>query len=298
MIKDIHHDAQTRMQKSIESLRHNLAKVRTGRATSALVDHIKVQSYGSDVPLSQVASVAVSDARSLTISPWDKQMVAPIEKAIINSDLGLTPNTAGMTIRINIPPLTEERRKELTKVVHSEGEDAKVAIRNIRRDANQQVKELVKDKSITEDVVRRSEDEIQKMVRDAEVNAAEDKKKLELIQARNQGDAMVHSVRKSLTEYGDKIEAAEKTAIEAAIKEVEEAIKGDDKDAIEARTNALMTVSQKLGEKMYADMQAQQAAAGAAAGAAGAGAAGAGEAPKNDPKDADVVDAEFKEVKK
>ncbi|MEN9366109.1 MAG: molecular chaperone DnaK [Pseudomonadota bacterium] len=143
-----------------------------------------------------------------------------------------------------------------------------------------------------------SEDEIQKMVRDAEVNAAEDKKKLELIQARNQGDAMVHSVRKSLTEYGDKIEAAEKTAIEAAIKEVEEAIKGDDKDAIEARTNALMTVSQKLGEKMYADMQAQQAAAGVAAGAAGAGAAGAGEAPKNDPKDADVVDAEFKEVKK
>ena len=143
-----------------------------------------------------------------------------------------------------------------------------------------------------------SEDEIQKMVRDAEVNAAEDKKKLELIQARNQGDAMVHSVRKSLTEYGDKLDAAEKTAIEAAIKEVEEAIKGDDKDAIEARTNALMTVSQKLGEKMYADMQAQQAAAGAAAGAAGAGAAGAGEAPKNDPKDADVVDAEFKEVKK
>ena len=163
MIKDIHHDAQTRMQKSIESLRHNLVKVRTGRATSALVDHIKVQSYGSDVPLSQVASVAVSDARSLTISPWDKQMVAPIEKAIINSDLGLTPNTAGMTIRINIPPLTEERRKELTKVVHSEGEDAKVAIRNIRRDANQQVKDLMKDKTVTEDDVRRSEDDIQKM---------------------------------------------------------------------------------------------------------------------------------------
>ncbi|NRT57874.1 molecular chaperone DnaK [Sphaerotilus uruguayifluvii] len=139
-----------------------------------------------------------------------------------------------------------------------------------------------------------SEDEIQKMVRDAEVNAAEDKKKLEIIQARNQGDAMVHSVRKSLTEYGDKIEAAEKDAIEAAIKDVEEALKGDDKDAIEAKTNALMTVSQKLGEKMYADMQAQQAAAGAAGGAA----PGAGEAPKADPKDADVVDAEFKEVKK
>ncbi|MDQ5897867.1 MAG: molecular chaperone DnaK, partial [Pseudomonadota bacterium] len=142
-----------------------------------------------------------------------------------------------------------------------------------------------------------SEDEIQKMVRDAEVNAAEDKKKLEIIQARNQGDAMVHSVRKSLTEYGDKIEAAEKDAIEAAIKDVEEALKGDDKDAIEAKTNALMTVSQKLGEKMYADMQAQQAAAGAA-GAAGGAAPGAGEAPKTDPKDADVVDAEFKEVKK
>ena len=167
MIKDIHHDAQTRMQKSIESLRHNLAKVRTGRATSALVDHIKVQSYGSDVPLSQVASVAVSDARSLTITPWDKQMVAPIEKALINSDLGLTPNTAGMTIRINIPPLTEERRKELTKVVHSEAEDAKVAIRNIRRDANQQVKDLLKDKQVTEDDVRRSEDEVQKLTDNA-----------------------------------------------------------------------------------------------------------------------------------
>ena len=163
MINDIHKDAQTRMHKSIESLRHDLAKVRTGRATTALVDHIKVNSYGSDMPLSQVASVAVSDARSLTITPWDKQMVGAIEKALINSDLGLTPNTAGMTIRINIPPLTEERRKELTKVVHSEAEDAKVAIRNIRRDANQQVKDLQKDKAVTEDDVRRSEDDVQKM---------------------------------------------------------------------------------------------------------------------------------------
>ena len=138
-----------------------------------------------------------------------------------------------------------------------------------------------------------SEDEIQKMVRDAEANAAEDKKKLEVVQARNQGDAMVHSVRKSLTEYGDKLDAGEKDKIEAAIKDVEEALKGDDKDAIEAKTNALMTASQKLGEKMYADMQAQQAAAGGAAGAAPGG-----EAPKADPKDPDVVDAEFKEVKK
>ncbi len=163
MIKDIHKDAQTRMQKSIDALRHNLAKVRTGRATTALVDHIKVNSYGSDMPLSQVASVAVTDARSLTITPWDKQMVSAVEKALINSDLGLTPNTAGMTIRINIPPLTEERRKELTKVVHSEAEDAKVAIRNIRRDANQQVKDMLKDKAVTEDDVRKSEDDVQKM---------------------------------------------------------------------------------------------------------------------------------------
>ena len=163
MIKDTHKDAQARMQKSVESLRHNLAKVRTGRATTALVDHIKVNSYGSDMPLSQVASVAVTDARSLTITPWDKQMVGAVEKALINSDLGLTPNTAGMTIRINIPVLTEERRRELTKVVHAEAEDAKVAIRNIRRDANQQVKDLMKDKQVTEDDVRRSEDDVQKM---------------------------------------------------------------------------------------------------------------------------------------
>ena len=162
MIKDIHHDAQTRMQKSIESLRHNLAKVRTGRATSALVDHIKVQSYGSDVPLSQVASVAVSDARSLTISPWDKQMVAPIEKAIINSDLGLTPNTAGMTIRINIPPLTEERRKEIAKLAGKYAEQQKVAIRNVRRDANDDLKKAEKDSVITQDELHRMEGEIQK----------------------------------------------------------------------------------------------------------------------------------------
>ena len=163
MIKDTHKDAQARMHKSVEALRHNLVKVRTGRATTALVDHIKVQSYGSEVPLSQVASVAVNDARSLTITPWDKQMVSVIEKALINSDLGLTPNTAGLTIRINIPPLTEERRRELTKVVHVEAEDAKVAIRNIRRDANQQVKDMLKDKQVTEDDVRRSEDEVQKI---------------------------------------------------------------------------------------------------------------------------------------
>ncbi|MFN3888536.1 MAG: Hsp70 family protein, partial [Aquabacterium sp.] len=139
-----------------------------------------------------------------------------------------------------------------------------------------------------------SEDEIQKMVKDAELNAAEDKKKLEIVQAKNQGDSLVHSVRKSLTEYGDKLDAGEKEKIEAAIKEVEEALKGDSKDEIEAKTNALMTASQKLGEKMYADMQAAQGAAGAA-GATGAEAAGAADSK---PADDNVVDAEFKEVKK
>ena len=163
MLNEIKTDAKTRMAKSIDALRHDLTKVRTGRASTALVDHLKVNYYGSDMPLTQVASVAVTDARSLTITPWEKQMVSAVEKAIINSDLGLTPNTAGTVIRINLPALTEERRRELSKHVHSEGENAKVAIRNIRRDANHQVKELLKDKQVTEDDVRRSEEDIQKL---------------------------------------------------------------------------------------------------------------------------------------
>ena len=163
MINDIQKDAQTRMQKSIESLRHDLVKVRTGRASTALVDHIKVNYYGSDVPLSQVASVAVADARSLAITPWEKQIVGAVEKAILASDLGLTPNTAGTVIRLNLPALTEERRKELTKLVHGEGENTKVAIRNIRRDANHHVKELLKERKVTEDEAARSDADIQKM---------------------------------------------------------------------------------------------------------------------------------------
>ena len=163
MINDIHTDAQARMNKSIEALRHDLVKVRTGRASTALVDHLKVNYYGSDVPLSQVAGIAVSDARSLTITPYEKQIVSAVEKAILASDLGLTPNTAGTVIRLNLPALTEERRKELTKVVHGEGEDAKVAIRNIRRDANHQVKELLKEKKVTEDEAAKSEIDIQKV---------------------------------------------------------------------------------------------------------------------------------------
>ena len=163
MLNDIKKDAQTRMNKSVEAFRHDLTKLRTGRATTALVDHLKVNYYGSDMPLTQVATVSVSDARSLTITPWEKGMVAAVEKAILASDLGLTPNTAGTVIRINLPPLTEERRKELSKHVHAEGENAKVAIRNVRRDAIQQVKELLKEKLVTEDDVRRAEDEIQKL---------------------------------------------------------------------------------------------------------------------------------------
>ncbi|HUH89962.1 MAG TPA: ribosome recycling factor [Lysobacter sp.] len=163
MLNEIKKDAQTRMNKSIESLRHAMTKVRTGRASTSLVDHLKVNYYGSEMPLGQVASIAVNDARSLTITPWEKPMVAAVEKAIINSDLGLTPNTAGTVIRINLPALTEERRRDLSKMVHGEGEDTKVAIRNIRRDANQQVKELLKEKEASEDDVRRVEDEIQKL---------------------------------------------------------------------------------------------------------------------------------------
>ncbi len=167
MISDIHKDAQARMTKSVEALRHDLTKVRTGRASTALVDHLKVNYYGTDMPLTQVASIAITDARSLTITPWEKQMVAPVEKAILASDLGLTPTTAGTVIRINLPALTEERRKELSKHVHAEGENAKIAIRNIRRDGNHHVKELLKDKQVTEDEASRSESDIQKLTDNA-----------------------------------------------------------------------------------------------------------------------------------
>ena len=161
MINDIKKDTQSRMQKSVESLRTELTKLRTGRASTALVDHLKVNYYGSDMPLTQVASVTLADARSILITPWEKNMVGPIEKAIHGSDLGLTPNTAGTVIRINLPPLTEERRRDLSKHVSGEGENAKVAIRNIRRDALQQVKDLLKAKSISEDEERRAETDIQ-----------------------------------------------------------------------------------------------------------------------------------------
>ena len=163
MLNEIKKDAQARMGKSIESLRHALVKVRTGRANAGLVDSIKVSYYGSDMPLAQVASVAVTDARSITITPWEKQMVGPVEKAILASDLGLTPNTAGTVIRINIPALTEERRRELSKHVHGEGENAKIAVRNIRRDAMDKFKAMKKAGELTEDSQKTMEEDVQKL---------------------------------------------------------------------------------------------------------------------------------------
>ena len=162
-LNSIKNEAQARMTKCVESLRHELQRLRTGRASTALVESVRVNYYGNETPLSQVATVAVADARSLTITPWEKGMVGPIEKAILASELGITPTTAGTVIRINLPPLTEERRKELAKHVAHEGESAKVAVRNVRRDAMQHVKDLLKSKKITEDEERRSEDDVQKL---------------------------------------------------------------------------------------------------------------------------------------
>ena len=163
MINDIKQDAQARMAKSIDALRHTLTTIRTGRASPALLDGIKVKAYGTDTPLNQVASISVSEGRSLVITLFDKNMIKDVEKSIYASDLGLTPTTVGTTIRLNLPPLTEERRKELAKTVGKEGEESKVAIRNIRRDANQEVAKLLKDKTITEDDDRRAQEEIQKL---------------------------------------------------------------------------------------------------------------------------------------
>jgi len=163
MLDDIKRDSQARMGKSVEALRHELSHLRTGRASTALVENIRVNYYGQDVPINQVATVTVSDARSLTITPYEKQMVGPVEKAIMASDLGITPTTAGTVIRLNMPPLTEERRKDLAKHVGHEGESAKVAIRNNRRDALQHIKTMLKDKQISEDDDRRAQDDMQKL---------------------------------------------------------------------------------------------------------------------------------------
>ena len=163
MIKEIMQDAGSRMEKTIDSLRQSLGKVRTGRAHPSLLDHLKVDYYGAEMPISQVANIGVEDARTLTVTPWEKQMVQAIEKSILKSDLGLNPATSGTVIRIPMPPLTQETRRELVKVVRHEGEAAKVAIRNIRRDANSDFKELLKEKEISEDEEHKAEDDIQKL---------------------------------------------------------------------------------------------------------------------------------------
>jgi len=162
-IADIRKQATDKMGKSIETLKHDLAKIRTGRAHTGLIDHIKVDYYGSEVPLNQVANVTLSDARTISIQPFEKKMVQVVEKAIRDSDLGVNPATSGDVVRVPMPPLTEERRRELTKIVKHEGENAKVAVRNIRRDAINHLKELLKNGEVGEDQEKRAQDEIQKM---------------------------------------------------------------------------------------------------------------------------------------
>lgn len=163
MVEDIYKDAKTKMEKTVAAIKQELAKIRTGRAHPSLMDHIKVSYYGSEVPLSQVANITVEDARTLAITPWEKDMVAPIEKAIMESDLGINPMTAGMVIRVPLPTLTEERRKELIKVARHEAEQGRIAIRNIRREANAELKEALKEKMIAEDEERKGEERIQQL---------------------------------------------------------------------------------------------------------------------------------------
>lgn len=156
-------DANERMNKTMETLKHDMAKVRTGRAHPSLLEHIMVNYYGSDVPINQVANISVQDARTLSVTVWDKSAIGNVEKAIMNSDLGLNPVSAGDVLRIPLPPLTEDRRKELIKVVRAEAEKARVAVRNIRRDANNHLKAAVKEKKISEDEERRAGERVQKL---------------------------------------------------------------------------------------------------------------------------------------
>ena len=163
MTADIQKRASERMKKSIESLKHELAKIRTGRAHPSLLEHVRVSYYGNDVPLSQVANVTAEDARMLAITPWERNMIPVIEKAIMTSDLGLNPNTTGPVIRVPLPALTEQRRKDLAKVARGEAENGRIAVRNIRRDANNELKAALKDKQISEDEEKRSQEQVQKI---------------------------------------------------------------------------------------------------------------------------------------
>jgi ribosome recycling factor len=161
VIEDIKQDAERRMRRSVEALNDELSRMRTGRAHTSLLEHITVDYYGTQTPLNQTANIAVEDSRTLSVTPWDKSSIPAVEKAILNADLGLNPVTAGTVIRVPLPPLTEERRKEYVKLVRHEAENGKVAVRNIRRDANHHLKDLLKEKEITEDEERKAEEKIQ-----------------------------------------------------------------------------------------------------------------------------------------
>lgn len=163
MLEDLKKDAVERMQKCVVAFRNELKRLRTGRAHPSLLEHIRVEYYGNEVPLNQVANIALEDARTITVTPWEKTMVQVIEKAIMKSDLGLNPNTAGTVIRVPMPPLTEERRRDLAKVVRHEAENARVAVRNVRRDVNNEIKDMLKEKLLSQDDERRAQDEVQKL---------------------------------------------------------------------------------------------------------------------------------------
>jgi ribosome recycling factor len=163
MLDDLKKDAAERMAKCVVALQSEFKRLRTGRASTALLESLRVEYYGAEMPLTQVANVAVEDSRTLTITPWDKTMVQAIEKAIFKSDLGLTPNTAGSVIRLSMPPLTEERRKEIAKSARAEAENARVAVRNVRRDIMNELRDMVKEKLVSQDDDRRAQDEIQKL---------------------------------------------------------------------------------------------------------------------------------------
>jgi ribosome recycling factor len=184
MLDDIKKDAVARMQKCVQAFKNELKRLRTGRAHPSLLEHIRVEYYGNEVPLQQVSNIALEDARTLTVTPWEKGMVQVIEKAIMKSDLGLNPATAGTVIRVPMPPLTEERRRDLTKVVRHEAENARVAVRNVRRDVMNELKEMLKEKLVSQDDDRRAQDEVQKLTDKhvAEIDQVLTEKEKELMQ--------------------------------------------------------------------------------------------------------------------
>ena len=183
MIDDILKDAKIRMGKTVDSLEHDLSRLRTGRAHPSLLENVKVDYYGAESPLSQVANINIEDARMLTVTPWEQSMVPAVEKAIINSDLGLNPNTAGTVIRVPVPAMTEQRRRDMVKIVRGEAEGSRVAVRNIRRDANSDLKELEKEKEISKDDLRKGEESVQKLT-DAAI------KDIDAVLSRKEADLM------------------------------------------------------------------------------------------------------------